>query len=171
MKTKKSKRNNGFTLVELMTTLVLTMIIVMTVGSVILHSRRSFLNAYGKANSNIVTDAYAARNVFDVIVRKATATDIIIAKSGKSAFFEYYNSDASTFPDRYTSFYLSGSDFMAEHGSLDIDGNQTVLETTTISSVADSCMFLNNGSSVSMILNLDDSDKEKVVVSTAYAHN
>lgn len=171
MKISKSTRSKGFTLVELVISAVAAIIMIMAAGSVMLHSRQDFLKTYAKGNSTIITDAYAVRSMFDRTVRKSSASATSITNNGQNAWFEYYNNSDSTYLDRYTSFYISDSDFVAESGTLDQDHNQTVVETRTICSNVASCVFRDNGASVSMILSLTDSTKTKTVVTTAFSHN
>lgn len=165
------KQYSGITLIELLTALVISMITILSIGTLLLHSRRGFLAEYARANARIGTDACAVRSLFDRAVRKSSAGDIVIGSNGQDACFAFYGSDIADYPDRYTWFYVSHNDLLAESGTRDEDGNRTALDTRTVCSGVQSCKFINNGASASMILTLSDGEKTKTVVTTAYAHN
>ncbi|MBN1796423.1 MAG: prepilin-type N-terminal cleavage/methylation domain-containing protein [Sedimentisphaerales bacterium] len=171
MKRTLKPKSCGFTIVELIIAVVVTMIVALGMGIVWANSQRAYQVTYDKVYADVVTDSFVARRLFDSTVRKSSAGSIALGSSGEFAEFQYYNNDDSTYLDRYTRFYVSDTDLMAEYGSLNEAGEPTTLNTDTVCGNVDSCVFRNNGGSVRMILTLDDGDKSNVIVTSAFTHN
>ncbi len=162
---------HGFTLIELMITMVITLIIALGAGAVMSDSQKAFNVTYDRAFTDITTDSYGIRRLFDATVRKSSTGAITVGEGGANVQIKYYNNDDSPNLDRYTYFYVSDDELMAEHGSINQDGEQTTNNNITVCKNVSSCVFKNNGASVSMILELDDGKKTNVVVTSAYPHN
>ena len=171
MKEKRRVKSNGFTLVELLTTIVVSLIILLGVGIVLANSHRAYQITYDKVNADVSTDSFIARKLFDSVVRKSSASTITTGINGEYVHLQYYDNDYSTYPDRYIRFYVSGNNLMAEYGNVYQGGSQTITDTKTVCSNVSSCVFKNNGASVHMKLTLYDGVESNVIVTTAYAHN
>ena len=164
-------KSDGFTMMELVVSIAIAAIVGLGITMTMLYSQRAYQVAYDRIYAEIITESFMARRLFDATVRKSNASSITIETSGDDAKFQYYNSDVSTYIDRYIRFYISNNNFLAEYGSIDQNGVQTSTNTRAICSDISFCMFRNNGSSISMILALNDGDRSNIVVTSAYAHN
>jgi len=161
----------GFTLIELIISVVIVMIVALGIGMVIANSSKSYQVEYEKAHSDVMTDSFVARKLFDATIRKAASSDITIAVDGSTAEVKYYNSDLSTYLDRYSRFFLNGSDLEVEHGSIDVSGIKETMDFQTVCGNVTSCVFRGSGNSVRMILALDNNEINNVIVACAYTHN
>lgn len=171
MKKKRKAKLNGFTIVELLTTIIVSLIILLGVGIVLANSHRAYQITYDKVNADVSTDSFIVRRVFDATVRKSSASVITTGVNGEYVELQYYNNDSSTYLDRYTRFYVSGNNLIAEYGNVYQSGSKTITDTKTICSNVSSCVFKNNGASVRMNLTLSDGVETNVIVTSAYAHN
>lgn len=166
---KKRKRNlRGFTLVELMITMVIMTVVGLAIGVVIVDGQTSWSHMYDHMNSDVVTEGFVARKKFDVVMRNASRERILLGDGGSWIEVYYYASHYSTVVDRYARFYVADGDLNLEYGQLDPRatlGVETVCENVT------SCTFRNVGQSTQMILTLDNGTQTNAVVSSAVTHN
>jgi hypothetical protein len=169
------KRNlitrDGFTLIEMIVATAMTVIVILGVAIVLVNSQRAYQVTYDKVYSDVMTDAFVARRLFDSIVRKSSTDGIALSSDRKSVEVHYYNNDSSTYLDRYARFYTSGLNLRVEYGLVNSSGTKQTLNTDTICTNVTSCVFMNQGNSVRMVLKFDDEQKENVVVTSAYLHN
>ena len=59
----------GFTLVELMITMVIMVIVISAIGVVLFDSQRGWNFMYNRLYSDVVADSYVARKKFDAVMR------------------------------------------------------------------------------------------------------
>lgn len=166
------RRYKGLTLIELMVTMLLASIVLLGMSGVLADAQRGYNRMYDRINSPVVQDAYAAKAVFDRVVRKASATvdpEII----GSSVKVYYYSGSGISSPDRYAYFYVNGS-------------NQLVLEEGVHTSTADTASgsrviadnvvqantaFIQKGACVQMVLHLDNGKEDLVITCSSIRHN
>jgi prepilin-type N-terminal cleavage/methylation domain-containing protein len=168
MMNKRPKNVRGFTLVELMITMVIMLIVGLAIGVVIVDGQTGWNTMYDRLNSDVVTDGYVARKKFDNVMRSASRQQSLLAADGSWIEVYYYASPASTVVDRYARFYTADGDLNFEYGQLDPRstlGVETVCENVT------ACTFEQAGTSIQMILTLDNETQTNTIISSAVTHN
>jgi len=165
---KKANNKKGLTIVELLVATVFLSIAVLAVGLVIADSQRGWNVLYSRVYSDIVTDGYSARRLFDSIVRKASSDDITVGDSGDWLEVHYYGDSDSSQPDRYARFYVSGDELKLEYG---IVNPPQALTTQTVCSNVSSCVFGVAGTVAQMILKLECDSDSATIVASAVANN
>jgi len=164
---------NGFTLVEMMTTIAISTIVIMGIGIVLVDSHRLWNDMYNRIYSDVVTDGYVARKVFDTIVRKASCEKLLVDENGNWLEVYYYHNLSSSTPDCYARFYYE--DGGENNGRLNVEyGRVDPRETLSIYTVCENvsaCSFKGIGRSAQMILTLNDGNQTITVVSSAVMQN
>ncbi|HUW20854.1 MAG TPA: prepilin-type N-terminal cleavage/methylation domain-containing protein [Sedimentisphaerales bacterium] len=163
-----NRNRKGFTLVELMVTTIFLGIIVLGAGVVVTDSQRGWNATYNRIYSDVVVGSHLAGRVFDSVVRRASANNIVLGETRTWVEVRYYQTPDSAVVDGYARFYRSGGDLKVEYGSLD---PREALTTHTVCSNVSSCVFMVQGTSVQMILRLNNGSETATVVSSAIAHN
>jgi Tfp pilus assembly protein FimT len=158
----------GFTLVELMITMVVMIIVASAIGVVLIDNQRGWSNMYGRINSDVTTDGFVARKKFDAVVRNSSSEKISVDPVGTWIELYYYASSASTVVDRYVRFYEADGDLNVEYGTL---GPKVTLSVKTICSNVSACTFKQVGRSAQMILTLDNGTQTNTVVTSAVTQN
>ena len=178
MQKKKSAIRDGFTLVELIITIVMSLLLILSVGIVLIDNQRGWTAMYGRVYSDVVTDGYFARKMFDILIRKSSREKLLIDNAGTWVEIYYYDDADSVAVDRYARFFYQPNDADGSTGQLDIeygivssDGVKETLTTETISKNVFSCVFITSGQSVQMILALGDGSQAITVTSSAVVHN
>jgi len=167
----------GFTLVEMMVGMLASSIMVLGVMNVLASNQREYNQTYERANGRLVREATEARLVFDHAVRKASVRYARIGSVNEYAEVFWYASAASTALDRYTQFYVNGTDLVAEHGQLALGTFNHSLSNSPTTQVlahhvtAGSCTFTQVGPTLSMALVLNDGRLDLPIVTTATRHN
>ena len=168
MAEKRNSVSGGFTLVELMISMVVMVIAAFTIGAVIVDGQNGWSSMYDHINSDVVTDGYVVRKKFDAVMRKASSDKIFIGDNNSSVEVYYYSSSLSTVVDRYLRFYESGGDLNLEYGQID---PKVTLNTETVCGNVSSCTFHQAGCSVQMVLMLDNGTQKNTVITSAVTHN
>ena len=158
----------GFTLVELMVTVVLMIIVAAAIGVVLVDNQRGWSNMYGRINSDVTTDGYVARKKFDTVIRNSSSEKIVLGEAGSWIELYYYASSASTVVDRYVRFYKADGDLNVEYGTLD---PKVTLSVETVCGNVTDCTFRQVGRSAQMILTLDNGEQTNTIVTSAVTHN
>jgi prepilin-type N-terminal cleavage/methylation domain-containing protein len=173
------KRCKGVTLTELMVTLILASIMVLALGMVLVDSQKGWLAMFSRTFSDVVVDGYVTQNTFFTMVRKSSIAvheyELSADETQIVAVEVYYYSDSGTTDiDRYAKFYLSGTTLSVDKGTIDT----TVLPwvkgapaTSVLARNVASGYFDINGSSVQMVLNLDNGREDMKVICSAVRHN
>jgi prepilin-type N-terminal cleavage/methylation domain-containing protein len=166
----KKRPNNlrGFTLVELMITMVVMLIVGLAVGVVIVDGQSGWNFMYERINSDVVTDGYVARKQFDAVMRKASREKVLMDDAGGWVEVYYYATASSTVVDRYARFYVADGDLNLESGQLE---PRATLGVETVCGNVTSCAFKQAGQSVQMILTLDNGTQTNTIVSSAITHS
>jgi hypothetical protein len=127
MAVKRNRAGSGLTLIELMITLVAGLIVILGVSALLFHGHLGYQRLFRRVNSDVVRNAYEARILFDLIVRKSSVRrcDLSIPRNnGFDQCYVYYYSNAQDMtiidPDRYARFYLNGDNLLVERGDVQL---------------------------------------------------
>ncbi len=170
MPKKKPTFQRGFTLTELMIATVISSIVILGTGTVLVDNQRGWTRMYERVYSDVVTDSYVARKMFDTVIRKASKEKLLLDAAGEWIEVYYYQDASSTYVDRYARFsYDDGAGQLSiEHGSLN---PRETLSTQTVCENVSACVFKAAGQSAQMILTLDNGSQRVVVTSSSVMHN
>jgi Tfp pilus assembly protein PilW len=168
MTKKRPKAPRGFTLVELMITMVIMMVVGLAIGVVIVDGQTGWNTMYDRMNSDVVTDGYVARKKFDVVMRSASRGQFLVDANGSWIEVYSYASPSSTVIDRYSRFYVSDGDLNLEYGQVD---PRVTLKVETVCGNVSACTFKQGGTSTQMTLTLDNGTQTNTIVSSAVTHN
>ncbi|MHC4212217.1 MAG: PulJ/GspJ family protein [Planctomycetota bacterium] len=166
----KTYRQHGVTLIELMITIAMVTIVILSVGIVLVDTQRGWNKMYNRVHGAVSTDSYVAKKVFDRVVRKSSKKRYALSPGNLVVF--YYNDLSSTYLDRYTSFQLSGTNLLGNFGS--VDSSEALSNPTSSMVVArnvEAADFSVSGASVRMALRLNDGEYAVTVTSSAVRHN
>jgi hypothetical protein len=158
----------GFTLIELVIATVITVIVILGVAIILVDSQRSWNAMYNRIYSDVVTDGHIARRTFDRVIRKASRRSFLLDTAGNWVEVYYYTDANSIVVDRYARFYEADGQLNIEYGKLD---PREALNVQTVCENVSDCVFMAQGTSVQMILRLDNGSEAATVVSSAVAHN
>jgi len=169
----KHKIRLALTIMELMIAIAVSSVIIFGISVVLADNQRGWNALYNSVNSDVVSESFAARKAFDSIIRKSTAYKVLLDSSGQWVEVYYYADSNSLGIDRYSRFYLSGNSLHIEHGDwYQAQTNPRVpTSTETLCSNVSSCVFKTAGSSVQMIMTLDNDSQTAYVFSSAVLHN
>jgi prepilin-type N-terminal cleavage/methylation domain-containing protein len=173
------KRCKGVTLTELMMTLVLASIMMLALGMVLVDNQKGWLAMYSRTFSDVVVHAYVTQNRFFTIVRKSSIAVYdyeLSADETKIIAVEvyHYSDNVTTDIDRYARFYIAGGTLSVDEGVIDTTVLPWVKETPTTAVLAQnvaSGYFDINGSSIQLVLNLDNGKENMKVITSAIRHN
>ena len=156
-----------------MITAIISVIVVLAIGTAIADGVRGWHTMYNRVNADVVASSFVARRTFDRTIRKASRQKILADAAGGWIEVYYFSSGVATKLDRYARFYVSGNELKVEHGSWDPGSAipKIPLRTEVICSNVSSCVFKVDGRSAQMILTLDDGSQAITVVSSAVMHN
>lgn len=171
----------GFTLIELMVTMSISLIVIFGISIYIVDMQRGYGKMYKRVHGGIVSDAYVARKAFEGLSRKA-ARVYTVGAIGTTIELDFWQNYIGQMPlDCHAKFYVdidtqgpvSPGDPMTYALFLDSGpvGNPT---TSILAHNVTDCAFYRTGNSVQMILTLDDlgDDRDPVTIfSTAVQHN
>ena len=173
------KRCKGVTLTELMVTLILAAIMMLALGTVLVDNQKGWLAMYSRTFSDVVVHAYVTQNRFFTLVRKSSIAvyeyELSVDETHIVAVEVYYYSDTSTTDlDRYARFYIADGTLSIDEGVIDTTVLPWVKETPATTVLAEnvaSGYFDINGSSIQMVLNLDNDREDMKVITSAIRHN
>jgi prepilin-type N-terminal cleavage/methylation domain-containing protein len=164
------KKQKGLTLVEMMVAILIASIVVLGMGAVLADAHKGYNKMYDRINSPVVQDAYAAKAIFDRIVRKASATiDPVMGTMSVKVY--YYSAAGVGDPDRYAEFYVDGNDLKLDEGT-HTSTSDTMSSTMVIAgNVQDDSEFFQKGACVQMILHLNNGKEDLVITCSSIRHN
>ncbi|MDO8336409.1 MAG: prepilin-type N-terminal cleavage/methylation domain-containing protein [Candidatus Saccharibacteria bacterium] len=181
------KRRFGFTMVELMVTILIAMLVFAGIGVAIVDSIKSFPKMYerttgnydGSGGAGIIPDSYVAKAAFDRICRRASIKKFLpdTADTTPSDWIEvyYYNDVNSPSLDRYARLWVDGNDLKVDHGTyVESTGSTSFTSTETLAITVDTGnlpKFAVQAASVTMALSLKKGNQAMTVTSTAVRHN
>ncbi|MBE0535342.1 MAG: prepilin-type N-terminal cleavage/methylation domain-containing protein [Phycisphaerae bacterium] len=117
-----ARRNKGFTLVELMASILISSVLMVAIGGVVANSHRQWNRMYRRVYGDPVVDAEIARRAFEATARRATHRQCLVDPTGQSITLFYYSDRVVAVVDRYAWFYVSGGQLCVEHGAPAVDG-------------------------------------------------
>ncbi len=128
---------------------------------------------YDRTFSDVMTDAYIARDVFVKVARKSSMKASVIDSDREYIQLYYYQNPAVIIPDRYAKFYVSSGSLLVDYGDLEPGTWNTlsVLSTMTLARNVDSVKFGVIGTSVQMVLSLNNNNEAMTTVCSAVRHN
>ncbi len=165
---KRLTASRGFTLIELIIAMAITIIVVLAIGVALVDGQRGWNIQYDRIYSDVVTDGYVARRKFDAVMRRASRDKLLFDDAGGWVEVYYYANDTSTVVDRYARFYVANGNLNVEYGQLD---PTATLSVETVCGNVSGCTFEQLGRSIQMILKLDNGTQTNTVISSAETHN
>lgn len=182
MRRQTTTNKQGFTLVEMMVTIVIAAIVILGLANVMADAHRGYRQTYDRVYSDVVVDAYVARRAFDAVVRRSTIMRYDLDPSFQYVYVYYYSNIQNlsiTEPDSYAKFYISGTDLMVDYGDVSSAGTWNTFEiadlsassTKTLAGNVQEANFTVAGKYVQMALTLDNGRESMTVASSAVRHN
>ncbi|MCE5185502.1 MAG: type II secretion system GspH family protein [Planctomycetaceae bacterium] len=164
-------RANGFTLMELVVTILISSVMVAAVAMIMVDSHRGWLDSYAKIYGGAADDAAMSGAAFERILRKASHSRYVL--NGTDDITVYYYSDWQTSEalDAFGRFYRSQDDpqeLYLETGTLD---PQQVDSTVKLAAHVTDLQFRPFDGGVEMVLLLDDGREQTTLVTAAILHN
>ena len=166
MKRRRITSHCGFTLIEIVISLLAASVLMLATGVFLADNQRAFNNTYSHAHSAATDDDRAVRLVFQKTVRQACSAGgmATVAADGSWLRVQYYSQPGTGSPDRLARFYLSEQNLMLEE--TDLDTGQS-LATQTVCRTVNSVAFALTGSSAQMFLKLNDGALTRTVNASA----
>jgi len=164
----RSTSSRGLTLIELLTAMAITLIVILAVGVALVDGQRGWSIQYDRIYSDVFTDGYVARKKFDAVMRTASREKFLLDDTGSWIEVYYYADDTSTVVDRYARFYTANGNLNVEYGKYNPTSTDTI---ETVCENVSGCIFKQVGRSTQMILTLDNGTQTNTVVSSAVTHN
>ena len=167
----------GFSLTELVVTIVIALIVILAVGTVIADGVGGWGKMYEAVYSDVRDDSFIARKTFDRVIRNAIRQPFSVNDPAGGTWVEVYYYSTSSMPvvDRYARFYASRRALILERGTFTPGdpGSRSVLSMEMVCTNVVSCIFKADGRSAQMILSLNNRTmpRDLVVVTSAVMHN
>lgn len=178
MDNKINKNRSGFTLMELMVTILIASFVFMGVAIVIADGVRGFKRMNLRVHGDVVNDAYFARLIFDKTCRQARAGSAELNKISTPSLRVLYYSvtpSATEEPDRYAEFYLNDNSktLFLEKGSYDPNsGSTNYISTTKVARNVEELNFTEmHYKSVQMVMTLKNEDHSMTIICGSVLHN
>jgi hypothetical protein len=168
MKNIMTNKRSGVTLIELMVAAAMSVIVMFGVAVMFYNGQKGWNNMYGRIYSDVVTNSYTAKKMFDTVVRKASIDGYVIDEAAPSLEVHYYNDPNSPVVDRYGIFYREENNLYFDYGILN---PREKLGTVTMCGNVSDCAFQQMGRSMQMVLTLDNGSQKITTVTSAVMHN
>lgn len=158
--TNMKRKNHGFTLIELMVTVIIVAVAILGISGVIAGSHRDYAQMFKRVHGDISNDAYTSRLRFDRICRKARAGSAVIDTTVPSLTVLYYsspnvNGSALLEPDSLAKFYLSGTNLLLETGPKNTTDDTPEVLARNVAELKFSYSDPQDSRSVQMVMTLD----------------
>lgn len=161
----------GYTLVELMTVMAMSSIVLLSVGITLVGSQRGWNHMYTYVHGDIATGAFTARKTFEAVVRKSSMKSETLGDDEFGVYY-YANVASSSRLDRYALFYVTDGDLRIDYGQLDENGNpEDASRTVILAEYVENVYFSVDGTCAKMTLVLDNGTESATVVSSAVRYN
>jgi hypothetical protein len=164
----KFKIRTAITLIELMVAIAISTIIILAVAVALSDGQKAWGRMYSEINSDVAVQSITACKRFDAVVRAASSNNCTIDLAGNWVEVDSYSSSSATTVDRYTRFAWQNSQLTCEYGSL---GPKVTIGTQTLCANVTACKFVKIGSSVQMVLTLNDNTRSITVASSNVMNN
>lgn len=168
---KRTCNRDGFTLMELIVTILLSAVMVAAVGLVMVDSHRGWLDSYAKVHGGAADDAAMSGTAFDRIVRKASRSRYEQTAPDDVTVYYYVDWQTSTSLDGYGRFYRSSNapqELYLETGRVD---PRRIESTVCLARNVTDVEFRPFSGGLEMLLQLDDGREVTTLVSSAILHN
>jgi hypothetical protein len=165
---KSKKIRVGLTLTELMVTIAVSSIVILAVAVALSDGQKAWGHMYGDINSDVAVQSMTACKRFDAVVRAASSNNCTIDPAGNWVEVDSYSSSSASAVDRYAKFAWQGSQLTCEYGSL---GPKATISTQILCSNVTACKFVKVGSSIQMVLTLNDNTNSVTVTSSNVMNN
>jgi len=162
----------AFTLVELVTSMVIGIVLIFAMGFVLFDNQRSWTTVYAEAHGDVAIDTFVAQTVFENVVRKASKKRAWLDVDGQMLQLYYYAETTSTQPNRYAHFYVADNSLLVANGEL-APGTFSIAGEMAVSPLCGNVQdvqFALAGTSVQMTLHLSDGSNDRVVTFSAIRH-
>lgn len=167
----------GFSLIEMVVTVLIAGIVILGIAAVMADAHRGYRKMYERIHGNIVNDAYAARLKFDSVCRKSSRYHIGYAPQEVIVLLYSNNLNPGADPDKYARFYPEDDSYptnlILDTGTY--DPNTGAITPTgdpeTVAQNVEELKFSLDGKSVQMTLTLDDDEHGLTVVCSSIRHN
>ena len=171
MRCKTVTHKRGFTITELTVAMTMAPIVTLCMWVVVVDGHRGWNKVYNRVYGDVVTDGYVAQKTFDAVVRKSSVKREFLG-DGEVEVYYYSDVENPISLDRYARFYVADERLLVDYGELDEGGiPQDSSSTVTLARNVQAVQFTLAGTSVQMILSLDDGSQVLTVASTAVRHN
>lgn len=161
----------GFTITELIAAMTMAPIVILCMWVVVVDGHRGWNKVYDRVYGDVVTDGYVAKKTFDAVVRKSSIKREFLG-DGEVEVYYYSDVENPISLDRYARFYIADERLLVDYGGLDEGGiPQDSSSTVTLARNVKAAQFTLAGTSVQMILSLDNGSQSLTVASTAVRHN
>jgi prepilin-type N-terminal cleavage/methylation domain-containing protein len=166
-------RNTGFTLIELMITVLIVTVAAVAISGVIAGSHLQYAQMFKRVHGDVANDSYNSRLIFDRICRKAKASSAVINSSVPSLRVDYYsnpnvNGSAYLIPDKFAIFYLGGTNLMLDTGNV---GSSADTSTVIARNVTELEFSAPNIKSAQMVMTLKNNDHSITITCGSVMHN
>ena len=117
---------SGITLIEVIIAVLAAFILMIAITGILAAGHKNFKTMLKRTSQGVVPDAYAAKRVFDKIIRKSSIKRLdpsTVYSSPSNYLYVYYYSDPTfifegSIPDKYAHFYLNGTQFIVDTGAV-----------------------------------------------------
>lgn len=164
----------GFTITELILAIVISSLLILTMGIVMMDSQRGWMDSYAKVHGGAAADAMMAQTAFGKVVRKASRSIYHFNGFDDITVYYYDNWLTSSELDRYARFYRSRnnpSQMYIQHGELNNGEKGNLSAEVLLASNVVDLEYVPISGGIQMKLALDDGREQTTVVMTALLHN
>jgi hypothetical protein len=163
-----NKMKKAITLVELMIAIAVSTIVMLAISVVLVDSQKAWGRIYHDINSDVAVQSMVACKRFDAVIRSASSNNCFIDPAGNWVEVYSYSSANAANPDRYAHLAWQGNQLTYEYGSL---GPKTTIGIQTLCENVTACKFTKVGSSIQMVLTLNDNTRAVTIASSNVMNN
>lgn len=167
------KQKKGFSLIELIAAVAAATVLIVCLSISLVNAHKGYSDTYTKVYGDLATDSFVNTKLFDSVIRKSSLSikEPQVGDDSDSLDVFCYENVSSSEPDKYASFYMDDNELKIDYGGLDGNGNKLAADNTqTIAKNVEDIKFEVAGSSVKMILTLDDGRQQMTVVCSGVRH-
>lgn len=166
---------SGFTMIEMMISLVIVSILVLVVGSVVSDSYGNWNDMYERVFGVQANNIVKVQRDFNATCRKATLRNVYLSTDKRTLIVYYFSSHINPpyWPDRYVQYYLDGTNFKVEYGELNF-ATLTKKNSTRTDILCDNVQYLNfavQSLSVQLCMTTNNNGSLRTFAWAAVRHN